>query len=62
MLKKIPITKAKNINSINKEINSTRDISPFLPLIGETKDKDLSSIEPMSMKISRRNSKMIIKN
>ena len=62
MLKKIPITKAKNINSINKEINSTRDISPFLPLIGETKDKDLSSIDPMSMKISRRNSKMIIKN
>lgn len=62
LLKKIPITKARNLNSINKEINSTRDISPFLPLIGETKDKDLSSIEPMSMKISRRNSKMIIKN
>lgn len=65
VLKKIPINsiaKAKNMNSINKDINSTRDISPFLPMMRETKDKDLSSIEPMSMKISRRNSKVINKN
>ena len=64
VLKKIPINtiaKAKN-NSINKEINSTRDVSPFQPMMRETKDKDLSSIEPISMKISRRNSKVINKS
>ena len=64
VLKKIPINtiaKAKN-NSINKEINSTRDVSLFQPMMRETKDKDLSSIEPISMKISRRNSKVINKS
>ena len=60
--KKDSTTRSKNSSTINKEINSTRDVSPFQPMMRETKDKDLSSIEPISMKISRRNSKVINKS